>query len=262
MADESKPVVIVTGSSGYLGSAVVRRLHGSYRVVGLDRYSPPHPPHQAECVCFDITDQASVDTALDRVRLAYGDRIAACIHLAGYFDLSGEDDPAYDAVTVEGSKRLLKGLQEFKLDQFVFASTMLAHAATEPGQPISEDHPFDPKLPYRASKVRTESMLREERGDEKLVLMRPAGIYDDNGQSTFLTHQIARIHEKRFSGKVYPGDLSRGQAFLHLDDFLDAVERIVDRRAKLPDVFPVLLGESDPIPFGELQRLIGRELHG
>ena len=62
MADESKPVVIVTGSSGYLGSAVVRRLHGSYRVVGLDRYSPPHPPHQAECVCFDITDQASVDT--------------------------------------------------------------------------------------------------------------------------------------------------------------------------------------------------------
>jgi len=262
MADESKPVVIVTGSSGYLGAAVVRRLHGSYRVVGLDRYSPPHPPHQAECVCFDITDQASVDTALDRVRLAYGDRISACIHLAGYFDLSGEDDPAYDAVTVEGSKRLLKGLQGFELEQFVFASTMLAHAPTEPGEPIDEDHPLDPRFPYRASKVRTEKVLREVRGDEKLVLMRPAGIYDDNGQSTFLTHQIARIHERRFSGKVYPGDLSRGQAFLHLDDFLDAVERIVDRRVKLPDVFPVLLGEADPIPFGELQRLIGRELHG
>ncbi|MEQ9181293.1 MAG: NAD-dependent epimerase/dehydratase family protein [Nitratireductor sp.] len=50
MADESKPVVIVTGSSGYLGAAVVRRLHGSYRVVGLDRYSTTHPTHQSECV--------------------------------------------------------------------------------------------------------------------------------------------------------------------------------------------------------------------
>lgn len=257
-----RPVVLVTGSSGYLGAAVVRRLHEQYRVVGLDRHSPPHPPHQAECVCFDITDQGSVDNALARVRLAYGDRIAACIHLAAYFDLTGEESPAYDAVTVEGTRRLLKGLQEFELEQFVFASTMLAHAPTVPGRPISESAPFDAKLPYRASKIRTEEMLREEKGAEKLVFMRPAGIYDDEGHSTFLAHQIARIHEERFSSKVYPGDLSRGQAFLHLDDLLDAVERIVDRRADLPDVFPVLLGETAPVPFGELQRMIGQELHG
>lgn len=70
-------------------------------------------------LCFDITDQASVDTALARVRLAYGDRIAACVHLAAYFDLTGEENPAYDAVTVDGTKRLLKGLQEFELEQFV-----------------------------------------------------------------------------------------------------------------------------------------------
>ncbi|WPZ20977.1 NAD-dependent epimerase/dehydratase family protein [Sulfitobacter faviae] len=262
METSDKPVVVVTGSSGYLGAAVVKRLHENYCVVGLDRSSPPHPPHQAECICFDITDQGSVDKALARLRLAYGDRIAACIHLAAFFDLSGEDDPAYDAVTVEGSKRLLKGLQDFELGQFIFTSTMLAHAPATPGDPIDEGAPFDPKLPYRASKIRTEAMLREEKGDEKLVLMRPAGIYDDDGHSTFLAHQISRIHEKRLSGKVYPGDLSRGQAFLHLDDLLDAIERIIDRRQSLPEVFPVLLGEADPIPFGELQRLIGRELHG
>ena len=150
METSDKPVVLVTGSSGYLGAAVVKRLHEKYRVVGLDRNSPPHPPHQAECICFDITDQDSVDKALARLRLAYGDRIAACIHLAAFFDLSGEDDPAYDAVTVEGSKRLLKGLQDFDLEQFIFTSTMLAHAPTTPGEPIDEDAPFDPKLPYRA----------------------------------------------------------------------------------------------------------------
>lgn len=262
MNQEQKPVVLVTGSSGYLGAAITGRLSENYLVVGLDRYTPPHPPHMAECVCFDITDQASVDKALQRIRYAYGNSIASCIHLAAYFDLTGEQHPAYEAVTVEGTKRLLQGLQKFHLEQFVFASTMLAHAPTELGQPISEDDPLDPKLPYRASKIRTEAMLRDEKGDEKHVLLRPAGIYDDEGHSTFLAHQIARIYERRFSGKVYPGDLQRGQAFLHLDDLLDAVERVVHRRADLPDTFPVLLGEAQPIPFGELQRLIGGELHG
>lgn len=170
----AKPVVLVTGSSGYLGAAVTRRLSEKYTVVGLDRFTPPHPPHLAECVCFDITDQQSVDKALKRIRHAYGDKIASCVHLAAYFDLTGEENSAYEAVTVEGTKRLLKGLQEFDLEQFVFASTMLAHAPTEPGRPISEDDPLDPKLPYRASKVRTEAMLREEKTDEKHVLLRPA----------------------------------------------------------------------------------------
>jgi len=41
---------------------------------------------------------------------------------------------------------------------------MLAHAPTTPGEPIDEDAPFDPKLSYRASKIRTEAMLREEKG--------------------------------------------------------------------------------------------------
>ena len=52
MKESDKPVIVVTGSSGYLGAAVVKRLHEKYRVVGLDRHSPPHPPHQAECICF------------------------------------------------------------------------------------------------------------------------------------------------------------------------------------------------------------------
>jgi hypothetical protein len=54
-----------------------------YRVAGLDRHAPPH---QAECICFGITDQTSVDRALAKVRLAYGERIAACVLLAAFFD--------------------------------------------------------------------------------------------------------------------------------------------------------------------------------
>ena len=256
-----RPVVIVTGSSGYIGSAIVKRLAERHRVIGFDREAEPHPPAEAECVCVDVTDEASIAAGFDRVRTAYGTRIASFIHLAAYFDLTGEPDPKYDEVTIKGTERLLEALQDFELDQFAFVSTMLVHASTTPGKPIDETSPFDASLPYRASKLRTEKLIREQRKDIKAVLVRPAGVYDDGGHSAFLAQQAARIYEKRSSAGVYPGDLSTGQAYLHLDDLLDAIERIVDRRATLPDEWPVLLGESDVMSYEETQKTLGRLMH-
>ena len=43
-----RDVVIVTGSSGFIGSALVQRLAERYRVIGFDRDVPPHPPAEAE----------------------------------------------------------------------------------------------------------------------------------------------------------------------------------------------------------------------
>jgi nucleoside-diphosphate-sugar epimerase/uncharacterized membrane protein len=259
--DPDKPVIIVTGSSGYIGSAIVKWLASRYRVIGFDRDVAPHPPAEAECVCIDVTDQTSIDAAFARVRTAYGDRIASFVHLAAYFDLTGEPNPKYDEVTVQGTGRLLAALQDFEIEQFVFFSTMLVHAPVERGKLIDESSPLDTHLPYRESKVRTEQLIREQRGDIDAVFVRPAGVYDDEGHSVFLAQQVARIYEKRPSARVYPGDLDTGQPYLHLEDLLDAIERIVDRRGDLPDEWPVLLGEDDVMSYDELQKALGRLLH-
>ena len=254
-------VVIVTGSSGFIGSALVKRLAERYRVVGFDRDIPPHPPAEAECVCIDLTDDSSVEAAFKRVRTGYGGRIASVVHLAAYFDLTGEPSPMYEAVTLKGTERLLKALQAFEVEQFVFASTMLVHAATEPGKPIDEDAPLDPKLPYRESKIRTEALIGEQRGSIPAVFLRPAGVYDDRGHSAFLAQQIARIYERDPTAYVYPGDLHTGQAWLHLDDLTDAIVRTVDRRKALPPELAVLLGEAEVMTYDELQRTLGELIH-
>src|SRR3546814_12687190 len=75
--ETSKPMVIVTGSSGDIGSAVVRAFAEHFDLVGLDRETSPHPPIDAECVCVDLTSDESVATALQRVRHAHGARIAS-----------------------------------------------------------------------------------------------------------------------------------------------------------------------------------------
>lgn len=61
-------------------------------------------------------------------RAGYGGRIASVIHLAAYFDLEGAPNPDYERITVRGTQRLLRELQSFKVEQFVFASTLPVHA--------------------------------------------------------------------------------------------------------------------------------------
>ncbi len=258
----ARETVLVTGSSGFIGRAVIMRLAEHYAVVGLDRDQPPHPLPAAEFFAIDLTSDDSVRGALQRVRAGYGERIASVIHLAAYFDLTGESDPKYEAITVRGTERLLRELKSFQLEQFVFASTMLVHAPSKPGQPINEDWPLDPKLPYRESKVRTERLIRDQRDGIPAVFVRPAGVYDDRGHAAFLAHQIARIYERRLESRVYPGDLDTGQPYLHLDDLADALLRIVQRRSQLPPELPLLLGEPETLTFRDLQEQLGCLIHG
>lgn len=255
-------VVLVTGASGFIGSALVRHLAARYRVVALDRERPPEAPPVAESIDLDLGSDRSVQAALERVRQGYGARIASVIHLAAYFDLTGEPNPLYEEITVRGTERLLKALQELQVEQFVFASTLLVHAPTRPGTPIDEDSPLDPKLPYRASKIETEQLIREQHGDIPVVLLRPAGVYDNQGHAAFLAHQIARIFERKLNSRVYPGNLDTGQPFLHLDDLCDALRRLIERRKELPSELPLLLAETEAPSFSELQDRIGCALHG
>lgn len=260
--DRQKETIIVTGSSGFIGYAVAKRLDRDFDVVGFDREGPPYPPPAAECVCVDLTSEESLQRGLEAVRVRHGERLASVIHLAAYYDFSGEPSPLYEKLTVRGTERLLRGLQSFHVEQFVFSSTMLVHAPTEPGQRINEEWPLEPKWAYPESKVKTEQLIQAQRGDIPAVLLRISGVYDDVCHSIPLAHQIQRIYERRPTSHVFPGDSSHGQAFLHLDDLVDAFVRLVHRRAQLPPELTLLVGEPETLSYDELQRAFGLLIHG
>ena len=263
MPDPSaQPVVLVTGSEGLIGEAVARRLIGRYHVVGTDRQAPYEG--KEDFVGMDLGEDDAVRRGLAEVGERFGRRIASVVHLAAYYDFTGEDSPLYKDVTVEGTRRLLQMLREggFTVEQFLFSSTMLVHAPARPGGVVTEDSPLDASWAYPKSKVATERVVHEERGDVPAVLLRIAGVYTDWGQQPTLVQQIKRIYERAFTGHFFPGDPHTGQSLVHLDDTADAIARAVERRHLLPKEVPILVGEPEPPTYEQLQDRIGELLWG
>ena len=260
---EQQALVIVTGSGGFIGGAVCRAfVSDGYSVVGFDRPDVLEPQPGVTNIPCDVTEEDSVAQAVGSVLRDFAEPIASVIHLAAYYDFSGEPSPLYERVTVQGTERLLRLLKTTKSEQFVFSSTMLVHAPCEPGQQINEEWPLEPKWDYPRSKAETEKLILRERGTLPVALLRIAGVYTDRCESVPIAHQIQRIYERRLTSKVFPGDTSRGQSFVHLDDVVEAFRVTVAKRATLPRETTILIGEPDALSYDELQRLLADHIHG
>lgn len=256
---DTRPILLITGGTGNLGRSITRALSRDYCIVALDRVAK-----NADSPVFevDIGSDASVELALHKFRDMFGERIASVIHLIAFFDFSGEDDPRYQSVNVEGTRRLLRLLQRFDVGQFVFASTLLVHAPCSPGERIDETQPIDPRWAYPKSKAAAEEVVRAEHGNIPYVILRLAGVYDERTMVPTMAHQIARIYEREFQSYFYSGSTLVGQAMLHREDMVDAFRRAVERRAQLPMETEILIGEPDAIGYDALRDKLGYHLHG
>ncbi|MGE0746463.1 MAG: vitamin K epoxide reductase family protein [Rhodospirillales bacterium] len=257
--DTDRPVVLITGAGGNIGAALAGALGDRYRVVGMDLDGDCGA---IEGIAVDLTKDESVTAAFARLREAAGGRIASVVHLAAYFDFTGVDHPLYQKLNVGGTRRLLRALQAFDVEQFVYAGTMLVHAPCRPGERIDEGQPIAPKWAYPRSKAAAEAAIREEHGRIPYVLLHLAGIYDERTAVPTLAHQIARIYERDFESHFYSGDPLVGQSMLHKDDMADAFRRVVDRRPALPPDVTILIGEPDAVGYDALQDRLGRLIHG
>ncbi|MDP8994591.1 MAG: NAD-dependent epimerase/dehydratase family protein [Pseudomonadota bacterium] len=253
------PVVLITGAAGNLGGSIAAALSDAYRIVGLDTDAGDgdFPIYEA-----DLTSAESIDAALEKVRANHGSRLASVIHLAAFFDFTGEEHPLYEKLNVEGTRLLLRALQRFEVEQFVYASTMLVHAPCQPGQRIDEDWPIGPRWAYPRSKAAAEAAAREEKGHIPLLILRLAGVYDEETMVPTLAQQIARIYERDFQSYFYSGDTDVGQSMLHREDMVDAFRRAVDRRRELPRECALLIGEPGAVGYDALQDEIGYLIHG
>lgn len=259
MAGINKPVVLITGGGGNIGRSLGAALSETYTVAGLDR---PGATADFPLVEADLADQKSVRQAIEQIKGRFGSRLASVVHLAAYFDFTGEDTPAYRKVNVDGTYHLLRALQDLEVEQFLYSGTMLVHAPGAPGERIDESQAIAPGWAYPKSKAEAEDVIRAEHGAIPYVLLRLAGIYDEKSAVPTLAHQIARIYERNFASYLYAGSTLVGQAMVHRQDMIDAFRRAIDRRKQIPSGTEILIGEEEPLGYDALQDEIGYLIHG
>ena len=160
-------MILVTGSSGHLGEALMRHGRAQGRVMrGLDRVAAPWTD-----VVGDIADAGTVRAAMDGVR--------AVIHTATLHKphVATHTPQAFVDTNISGTLALLQAAAEARVDGFVFTSTTSAFGralSPAPGQPaawIDETVGSVPKNIYGATKTGAEDLCQLYAVQERLPLL-------------------------------------------------------------------------------------------
>jgi nucleoside-diphosphate-sugar epimerase len=93
------------------------------------------------------------------------------------------------------------------------------------------------------------------------VILRIANVYDEDCRAPFLAYFIRRIYEQHLGSHVFPGELTHGQAFIHLDDLSACFRTVVARRHALDAHELFLIAEPDIVTYGELTEIGGPLIH-
>jgi len=115
--------VLVTGSSGFLGSHIVDHLSSEgYYVIGLDFQKASYKQALSKFHCCDILDYKSVNEALIGCDYVY--------HLAGVADIdeSVEDPEKTIKGNIIGTQNILKASLSHKVKRIIFASTIYVYS--------------------------------------------------------------------------------------------------------------------------------------
>jgi len=159
---QEKPMVLVTGGAGYIGShAVLALQRAGYEAIVLDNLAYGHREIveevlKAELIVGDTSDRVLLDSIFTT------HPIAAVMHFAA-FAFVGESvkDPAkYYHNNVLGTLTLLEAMLVAKIDKFVFSSTCATYGVPET-IPIPENHPQNPINPYGMTKLMVEQILSD-----------------------------------------------------------------------------------------------------
>jgi len=179
--------VLVTGGSGYIGSATAHELvRNGHSVIIYDNLSTGHPKlsRDFELIEGDIADRSKVLPALKRVD--------AVIHFAAsaYVGESVANPRKYFRNNVESALALMDSVLEAGVQVFVFSSSCAVYGVPE-SLPILESSPKEPINPYGATKLFFERVLRAYSVSQEL---RFAALRYFNAAGTHPIGTIGEIH--------------------------------------------------------------------
>ena len=207
--------VLVTGGTGAVGPAVVRRLEAEGFELRVVTRTPQLVSAGADVVVGDLTDTRVQDKALIGVDAVV--HLAAMLHHA---NVSVSMEPICREINVEVTKRLAS-MAAMRRIRFIFTSSIAVYGTSD-SDPLTEETPGCPSTLYGRTKLEAETAVlaaRDARGQASGVVLRLAAAYGPGIKGNYkrLIHALAT---RRF---VPIGAGSNRRALVHVDDVAQAV---------------------------------------
>jgi nucleoside-diphosphate-sugar epimerase len=280
--ENAKPVVVVTGISGNLGSRLLPLL-GDFSVIGVD-LSPPHTDPSKADPCrvdpsvqferLDLGEESSTRTLYELLR---DTRPVSVVHLAFVIDpvrTGVLDVERMWQINVAGTARVMEAVTEvnragdFAIKQFLFPSSVSAYGPSL-AQPATEGTALMAHtLPYAIHKKQSDEVVQQRapalRGCSVYIL-RPhifAGASVENyllgAFRGTINGKSARAEKMRGEGNRLPCMMPRGQQYLdnkiqfvHVDDMARLIAHILHRDPEAQRLTILnVAGRGEPLTFG------------
>ncbi|HVI08365.1 MAG TPA: NAD-dependent epimerase/dehydratase family protein [Candidatus Binatia bacterium] len=268
----AKPVVVVTGISGNLGSRLLPMLD-DYSVIGVDLH-PPQADSPLQFERMDVGDESSTRALYELLR---DTRPASIIHLAFVIDpvrTGVLDTERMWQINVAGTARVMEAVTEANrtadsgIRQFVFVSSVSAYGSNLP-QPALEDSILAAHtLSYAIHKKQSDEVVQQRapalRGSSVYIL-RPHIFAGASVENYLLgafrgtpNGKSARAEKMRGEGKRLPAMLPRGQEYLdhkiqfvHIDDMARLIVHLLHRDPEAQRLTILnVAGRGEPLTLG------------
>ena len=247
---------LLTGATGFVGSAVARALnHAGFPVRALVRRGSPRShlgDLELEFVEGDLRDADSVGCAVEGARYVF--------HVAADYRLWARDPREIFAANVDGTRNLMQAALRAGVERVVYTSSVATLGLRPDGMPADEANPLSETQgigAYKRSKIAAERLVEAMIARDGL----PAIIVNPStpvGPRDVKPTPTGRIIVEAACGRI-PGFVDTGLNLVHVDDVADghlaALERgIVGER--------YILGGAN-VTFADMladiARLVGRK---
>jgi len=238
-----KKKVIITGSSGFIGSALTERLKKKYKVIGIDKIN--------RNISSDIKFyQKDINFDLPDIKDVY-----AVIHLAARPGVRNSHE-LFDEVckdNILGTQRIIKKcIENWKPKRLLIASSSSVYGDKgRGGLELEEYESLSPRSPYAMSKCANEYLISTYKNcgmlkDIECTSMRFFTVYGPHQRNELAIRAFTDWILKDQPIILY-GDGKQKRDFTHIDDICSAIEILISTNKILYSAYNIGSNESHSI---------------
>lgn len=175
--------ILITGSSGLIGTALHTRLQQSHTVTRADISNPDNP--------VDITDPQSIRSALETAQPSTIIHLAAFTNVTAAWEQSGDQGGSCYQINVIGTRTVAQAARDFGAHLIHMSTAYVFDGEKE--SPYTEGDVMNPIEWYGETKARAEEEIRATDGLKSTILRIDKPF------------SVARPHRPDFLGKILSG---------------------------------------------------------